>query len=179
MLDAGKGKGFKKIALNEKPESLEKDLEKLFDFSGKKPVNYIKNDADKQLYELGKAAYSTYCAACHQPHGKGMKPLAPPLVDSEWVTGSEQRLIALTMEGMQGPVTVNGVLYKVPDIQPVMPGLRASPDFSDEKIAAVLTYIRNTWDNRAPVVETKAVKEWRDTQSPRGPFTEAELKEIK
>lgn len=178
MLDGGKSKGFKKIALAVQPEDLDRDLAKLFDFSGKQPENFIKTAEDKAAYELGKAAYSTYCVACHQPHGKGMKPLAPPLVDSEWVLGSERRLIALTMEGMEGPVTVNGTLYKVPDIQPVMPGLRVSPDFTDEKIAAVLTYIRNTWDNHAPVVKPETVKAWRDEQPARGPFTEAELKKI-
>ena len=179
MVDGGKSKGFKKIALAEKPESMDGDLAKLFDFSGKKPENFIKTDHEKKIYELGKAAYSTYCVACHQPHGKGMVPLAPPLVDSEWVLGSEKRLIALTIEGMQGPITVNGTVYKAPDIQPVMPGLRVSPDFNDEKIAAILTYVRNTWDNHAPIVDPKTVKAWRDGQPARGPFTEAEARDIK
>jgi glucose/arabinose dehydrogenase/mono/diheme cytochrome c family protein len=179
MAEGGKSKGFKKIALTDKPDSLDGDLAKLFDFSGKKPEDFIKTAEDKRLYEIGKLAYGAYCVACHQPHGKGMVPLAPPLVDSEWVTGSERRLIALTMEGIEGPITVNGTVYKVPDIQPAMPGLRVSPDFTDEKIAAVLTYVRNTWDNHAPVVKAESVKAWRENEEARGLFTESELKEIK
>lgn len=179
MVEGGKSKGFKKIALAEKPDSIDSDLEKLFDFSGKKAENFIKTEEHKRAYKLGEAAYASYCVACHQPHGKGMVPLAPPLVDSEWVLGPERRLIAITMEGMQGPVTVNGTLYKVPDIQPEMPGVRASPDFDDEKVAAILTYIRNTWDNHAPVVDPKSVKAWREGEKPRAALTEAEARAIK
>ena len=105
--------------------------------------------------------------------------LAPPLVDSEWVLGSDKRLIALVLDGMIGPVTVNGKTYTVPEVAPIMPGLRINPEMDDEKIAAILTYVRNTWGNGAAPVSQKAVANYRKQHQARLPFTEAELKKIK
>ncbi|NOX98779.1 MAG: cytochrome c, partial [Verrucomicrobia bacterium] len=140
---------------------------------------YIQSKAHKTLYTQGEKFYSTICIACHQLNGQGLKMLAPPLVDSEWVLGSEQRLIALILDGMIGPVTVNGKTYTVPEVAPIMPGLRINPEMDDEKIAAILTYVRNTWGNGAPLVSKKSVADYRKKQKARLPYTEAELKKIK
>ena len=155
------------------------ELAALFDFSGKGPVNFIKSKTDKTLYTQGEKLYSTICIACHQLNGQGLKMLAPPLVDSEWVLGSDKRLIALVLDGMIGPVTVNGKTYTVPEVAPIMPGLRINPEMDDEKIAAILTYVRNTWGNGAAPVSQKAVANYRKQHQARLPFTEAELKKIK
>ncbi len=168
-----------KAAVSALSEKNMKDLATLFDFSGKGPVKYIKTKTHKTLYTQGEKVYSTICIACHQLNGQGLKMLAPPLVDSEWVLGSEQRLIALVLDGMIGPVTVNGKTYTVPEVAPIMPGLRVNPEMNDEKIAAILTYVRNTWGNGAPPVSEKAVADYRKKQKARLPFTEAELKKIK
>lgn len=185
-------KNYKNIALKTKPSFLSQGakieglstkqknkLTSLFDFSGKAPVNYIKTKNHKRLYAQGAKIYATICIACHQPNGQGMKMIAPPLVDSEWVQGSEQRLIALVLDGMIGPVSVNGKTYTVPEVQPVMPGLRINPEMDDTKIAAILTYVRNNWGNGAPPIEQKAVAGYRKQHKARLPFTEAELKKIK
>tara|TARA_R110002096_G_scaffold206192_7_gene392350 strand:- start:17818 stop:20430 length:2613 start_codon:yes stop_codon:yes gene_type:complete len=190
MISGGKTKGFKQIAMNAALPEFLTDVDsaenkqyasvvKLFDTSGQSEKNYIQTAEQKRLYALGKTEYAKLCIACHQPHGQGMAPLAPPLVDSEWVTGPERRLIAITMEGMMGPLTVNGTLYQAPDIQPVMPGIRVNPEINDEELAAILTYVRNTWGNHAPPVSAKAVAEWRNEESPRAPFTEKEARSIK
>lgn len=190
MISGGKTKGFKQIAMNATlPEFLTNvessdnkkyiSVVKLFDTSGRSEKNYIKSAEHKRLYALGKTEYAKLCIACHQPNGMGIAPLAPPLVDSEWVTGPERRLIAITMEGMMGPVTVNGTLYQAPDIQPVMPGIRVNPEVDDEELAAILTYVRNTWGNHAPPVSPEAVAKWRKEESPRAPFTEKEARPIK
>lgn len=185
-------KNYKSIALKSKPSFLNDDtqskgitskqkseLASLFDFSGKAPVNYLKTKNHKKLYAEGAKVYATICIACHQPNGQGMKMIAPPLVNSEWVQGSEQRLIALVLDGMTGPITVNGKTYTVPEVQPVMPGLRINPEMDDHKIAAILTYVRNTWSNGAKPISPKAVADYRKQQQARLPFTEAELKKIK
>ena len=78
-----------------------------------------------------------------------------------------------------GPITVDGKLYTVPEIPPIMPGMRANPEVDDEKIASMLTYVRNEWGNAATPITPKMVKEWRDTQPLRAPFTAEELMEIK
>ena len=161
-------------------DSQQKELNTLFVAgSAEEEKSLIVSEADKALYQLGKEHYAKICVGCHQPNGKGLQFVAPPLVDSEWVDGSEQRLIALVMDGMMGPVTVNGKKYDVPDVQPVMPGLRINPEVGDKEIAAMLTYVRNTWGNRAAVITEDKVTKYRKEQEARTPWTEDELKKIK
>ncbi len=189
ILSGGKTKGFKKIRLKRVPAVLSSAestsdqrlaaVANLFDLSSHVEKNHIRTAEDKRQFALGQAEYAKLCIACHQANGQGLKPLAPPLVDSEWVTGPERRLIALTMEGMMGPITVNGTLYQAPDIQPVMPGIRSNPEIDDEKLAAILTYVRNAWGNRAPPVSAKSVAKWRKKQPARAPFSEAEARSVK
>ncbi len=184
------GQKFKPIPLKTMPalladsggyadEKRRLELAAVFDFSGKEAEVFLKTEADHAQFALGKRHYAVICAACHQPHGQGLQALAPPLVDSEWVTGSPTRLIALTMDGVMGPITVDGKLYQMPDIQPLMPGMRANPEINDEQIAAMLTYVRNEWGNAASPITPEMVAKWRESQEARAPFTPEELMKIK
>jgi mono/diheme cytochrome c family protein len=58
--------------------------------------------------EKGKVVYSGICQACHQANGQGLPGTFPPLAKSEWVNGSEKRIIAIILKGLQGPITVEG-----------------------------------------------------------------------
>lgn len=132
--------------------------------------------AEKEQFVLGKSLYEHTCSGCHQENGKGVVPIAPPLDGSEWVLGSEERLILVALHGLQGPVTVKGKVYQEPDVQPIMPGLKFNPEFTDEKLAAVLTYVRNAWGNDAEPVQPARVKELRESTIERKePFTEQEF----
>jgi glucose/arabinose dehydrogenase/mono/diheme cytochrome c family protein len=107
----------------------------------------------------GKEVYTRegYCITCHQPDGKGLEASGfPPVIGSEWVTGNEERLIKLVLKGMYGPIEVNGKNY--PGQVPMTPfeGL-----LKDEEVAAVLTYLRNSFGNSAPAVSPAKVKEMR------------------
>jgi glucose/arabinose dehydrogenase/mono/diheme cytochrome c family protein len=183
FIAAGKTKGFKKIPLAPAPALLtgpgeDKTLRaaaSIFDLSGKAPANYLTKPEHHRLYEIGRTEFNKLCATCHHPEGKGMETLAPPLLDSEWVLGPDKRLTALVMEGLMGPIEVNGTRYDVPKVQPVMPGIRFNPELSDEEIAGILTYIRHSWENAAPPVDPAVVRQWRESQAPRAPFTAAEL----
>ena len=98
-----------------------------------------------------------HCITCHQPDGKGLPEAQfPPIADSKWITGSEERLIKLTLHGLQGPIEVNGKKY--PGDVPMTPFKM----LSDEEIAAVLTFVRNTFGNKAPVVKPGTVKRIRE-----------------
>lgn len=131
---------------------------------------------EEEQFILGKSLYEKTCAGCHQENGKGVLPIAPPLDGSEWVTGPEERLILVALHGLQGPVTVKGKVYKEPEVQPVMPGLKGNPEFTDERLAAVLTYVRNAWSNEADAVDALKVKEIRESTIEREePYTENEL----
>ena len=132
---------------------------------------------EQKQYILGKPLYETACASCHGLDGEGLVPVAPPLVASEWVEGSEERLVLVVLHGLEGPITVKGKVYKVPEVQPVMPGIKYNQEFTDEKIAALLTYIRNAWTNDASAIESETVSAIREaTMDRKTPFTEQELK---
>jgi glucose/arabinose dehydrogenase/mono/diheme cytochrome c family protein len=115
--------------------------------------------ADRDKYIKGKAIYEKegFCITCHQADGAGLGASGfPPLAGTEWVTGSEERLIRIALKGMLGPVTVNGKTY--PGQVPMTPfgGL-----LTDDDAAAVLTYVRNSFGNSASVVEAETVKKVR------------------
>ena len=183
MRAAGKDKKFKPIPVKSPHPVFEKadakDLAKLFNIGTGKEIVYLKTDADKKQFKEGEAHYQRICLACHQIHGKGQQFLAPPLVGSEWVMGPKKRLIALSMDGAQGPIDVLGKTYTAPEIQPLMPGLRANPEVNDEQLAAILTYVRNAWGNGASPVSVDEVKKYRDSTELRAPFTPEELLKIK
>jgi glucose/arabinose dehydrogenase/mono/diheme cytochrome c family protein len=132
--------------------------------------------AGKEQFLEGATLYSMNCAGCHHENGKGIIPIAPPLAGSDWVTGSEDRLILLVLHGLQGPVTVNGKLYKEPDVQPLMPGFKDNPELTDERLAALLTYIRNSWTNKAAPIDPSRVTNLRKSSMDRKePFTEEDF----
>ncbi len=121
---------------------------------------------------MGRAVYNQVCASCHQPTGLGLAPVFPPLAGSEWVTGSEDRAIRIVLHGLQGPIQVKGVEYTG-----VMPAAGPGSGFnlSPERIAAVLTFIRQEWGNSAPPVSAARVSEIRAQAGNRGAWTAAEL----
>jgi mono/diheme cytochrome c family protein len=100
---------------------------------------------------LGKAVYNGNCANCHQATGEGQPGSYPPMVGSEWVLGDKERLAAIMLQGLSGPVTVKGGAFG--SMQ--MPSWSSS--LTDEKIANVLTYIRGSWGNKADPVKTEEV----------------------
>ncbi len=110
-------------------------------------------NVDPAVMELGKQAFMT-CMACHGPNAEGTV-IAPPLAQSNWVNGPAENLIRIQLRGLQGPITVSGKKYTPP--VPMM----ALPQQTDEQIAAVLTYVRNSFGNSAPAVTPAQVKALR------------------
>ncbi|QHV93969.1 PVC-type heme-binding CxxCH protein [Spirosoma endbachense] len=111
------------------------------------------------LFNLGKEIYAKegYCATCHQPDGKGLTASGfPPLTGTNWVMGNEDRLIKIALKGLMGPIDVSGKSY--PGQVPMTPfgGL-----LKDKEIAAVLTYVRNSFGNNAPAVLPEKVAKVR------------------
>ncbi len=98
---------------------------------------------------LGETTYKQVCAACHQLDGKGMKGAFPPLAASDYLMADKERALRVVLKGLEGPITVNGELYNS-----VMPALQ----LSDDKVANVVTFIRNSWGNQGDVVTLADVK---------------------
>lgn len=128
-------------------------------------------------FERGKALYGgeAACFGCHGPDGGGLPMLGPPLAGSEWVTGKPETMIKILLHGLTGPVSVGGETYTT---TAEMPALGINPAFTDDKLADVITYVRNEWGNKAAAVTTDQVKKQREATKERTgkPWTPAELK---
>jgi len=116
---------------------------------------------ERALFVKGKELYEreAYCGTCHQAHGQGLAAAGyPPLKQSKWVREDAERLIKLTLKGIYGPMTVMNRDY--PGTVPMTPfeGL-----MDDEEVAAVLTYVRNTFGNQAGAIKPEWVKNVRAT----------------
>ena len=117
----------------------------------------------------GKAVYENVCALCHNPDGAGKPNQAPPLTGSEWVTGSPARIIRIPLAGLTGPIEVKGQQWNL-----AMPAMGAA--LSDDDLAAALTYMRQSWGNKASEITPEMVKAIRAQLGNRSqPFTAAEL----
>jgi mono/diheme cytochrome c family protein/glucose/arabinose dehydrogenase len=139
------------------------------------PPSHLDEEALK-LFRAGHEVYfrDAHCVTCHQPDGKGLDPAFPPLDHSEWVTGDANRLIKLTLHGLMGPLEVNGKKY---DGQ--VPMTPFAGILKDDEIAAVLTYVRNHFGNKASAITPEQVAEVRAATKDRAMFyqTDELLKE--
>jgi mono/diheme cytochrome c family protein len=123
--------------------------------------------------DLGKAVYGGNCANCHQASGMGQPGSYPPLANSDFVIGSKERLAAILLKGLQGPVTVCGASFGTQ----VMPAQEAI--LAPEKLANLMTYLRGSWGNTAGPVTTDEVNAAKAKfASHSAPFTESELLKI-
>jgi mono/diheme cytochrome c family protein len=121
----------------------------------------------------GKKAYGSYCASCHQAAGVGQPGKYPPLSGSEWVLGSKERLEAIILHGLSGPVQVKGASYGTDQMAPWGTVL------DDKHLASVMTYIRGSWDNKAdPVTPEEAAAARAKFTSQSAPYGEADLLKI-
>lgn len=101
----------------------------------------------------GASIYAANCAACHQASGQGLPGVFPPLAGSEWVLAEAPVPIAILLYGLHGDIEVAGTTY-----QGVMP---AFAQLSNSEIAAVVSYIRGSWDNAAGEVSAEEVDQVR------------------
>ena len=157
------------------------DAKRVTEFAAPAASNEMKYDtpkhltgADKKIYKLGSKIYQreAHCATCHLQHGKGSPNVYPPLAGSPWVTGSEDRLIKMTLHGVWGKMTVNGKTYDPARGVPPMTAFKNL--LKDDELAAVLTFVRNTWGNQASAISPDAVKRVRQESSSRSTFWKPE-----
>jgi nitrite reductase (NO-forming) len=94
----------------------------------------------EQAMDRGKRVYGQICVACHQIDGKGVPQAFPPLAGSDYLMADKKRAIHILLNGLQGPITVNGQTYN---------GLMPKLALEDADIAAVLTYVRKSFGNTA------------------------------
>jgi mono/diheme cytochrome c family protein len=126
------------------------------------------------MFAEGKKEYGMICAACHGDDGLGKPGQAPPLAGSEWVTaGSFKRVEEIPQLGLSGSVHVTGQEWNL-SMAPMGVAL------SDSDLAAVLTYIRGSWGNKASPLTDADIKAMRGTVAGHPPINgESGLNAIK
>jgi len=128
---------------------------------------------------MGKSAFNQVCITCHQATGQGVPGIYPPLAGSEWVNGPSARVIRIVLYGLKGEVHVEGHDFNAAAM-PVFGQVSGSAyNWSDEKIAAVLTYVRQEWGNKAAPISADDVAAARKATGDRKEESEAELEAIK
>ena len=104
-------------------------------------------------FSRGKLLYAAHCLACHQADGSGVPNLNPPLMATVWVTGNKSTLLQIMLKGSKGQVEIAGETF-----HNTMP---SQAHLTDQQIADVLTYIRNSFGNKASAVTAAEVKNMR------------------
>ncbi len=135
------------------------------------------SEEHQAMWVLGEEIYKRdgHCITCHQPNGQGLPAAGfPPLDETQWVNGSKERLIRLTLNGLHGPIEVKG--KKFPGFVPMtqFKGL-----LNDQELASVLTYVRNSFGNQSSVVTESEVRDAREaTKQKAGFWSPDELKKL-
>jgi len=101
----------------------------------------------------GKKVYTLHCLSCHMADGGGVANMNPPLINTPYVLGDKNKMIQIVLKGFNEGVEINGDTYTNP-----MP---AQPTLTDQEIADVLTYVRNSFGNKAGAVKAADVKKIR------------------
>lgn len=120
----------------------------------------MKNDAAREMRQPqpgvqkslaeGEKIYQKYCLTCHQADGSGVPNMTPPLMQTSFVLGDKEKLINIVLNGLKN-VDIDDQTYNNP-----MPALGSV--LKDQEIANVLTYVRNSFGNKAPGITMEEVK---------------------
>ena len=111
--------------------------------------------------KAGETLFAGTCSTCHQANGAGLEGVFPPLAASDYLNADPKRAIGVVVNGLSGPVTVNGK-----DYVSVMPPMS---QLNDDEIANILTYVYASWGNSGAVVSAAEVAQVRtSTTRPAG-----------
>ncbi|MGB8168570.1 MAG: PVC-type heme-binding CxxCH protein [Chthoniobacteraceae bacterium] len=125
--------------------------------------------AEQKSYDLGREVFNreAHCVTCHQPDGKGVENTYPALAKSEWLDNDE-RMIKIVLKGLYGELKFQGKTYGPSKNTPPMIGF--GPLANDEEIAAVISYVRQSFGNDLEFVKAEDVKRIREQTKDRNIF---------
>jgi mono/diheme cytochrome c family protein len=95
-----------------------------------------------RYYSAGQELYKTHCSNCHGGNGEGLAALIPPLTDAAYLKQHRSELACYVKNGLKLPILVNGKAYNGQ-----MPPAALAP----VEIAQVLTYVQNSFGNKADI----------------------------
>jgi mono/diheme cytochrome c family protein len=141
-----------------------------------KNLIYTKKTVRTDSRTAGYKIFRNICATCHGIDGDGIDGLGPPLKNSEYVTGSSERLTRVILHGLSGPVHVNGKLY---ESNMTMPGLANNSEYSDLDILNIISYLGNAFPGKSKKVDLEQIKLIREAKPLSGDsYTENELLQL-
>src|ERR1039457_5930912 len=114
-------------------------------------ASYQPQSGAASMLAHGKTVYETYCGLCHGIDGLGKPAQAPPLAGSEWVAKDVASLARIPLTGLNGLIQVKGRDWNL-SMAPM------GATLSDADLAAVLTYIRESWGNKNGAVSADQIK---------------------
>jgi mono/diheme cytochrome c family protein len=118
----------------------------------------LPQDDTKASIDRGAKVYQTYCLSCHQANGMGVPKMTPPLKKTKWVLGDKKELTQMLLKGLQGEIEIDGQYFN---------GVMPSQSYlKDQELADVMTYVRNSFGNKAAPISAAEVKKWRATLKP-------------
>jgi mono/diheme cytochrome c family protein len=145
-----------------------------------KPTTGEGAPAKVDMVAVGKGAFNAVCITCHQATGQGMPGIYPPLAGSEWVNGPASRVIRIVVYGLKGDIHVEGHDFNTAAMPVFGQQVTGSVyNWSDEKIAAVLTYVRQEWGNKGGPVSVDEVAAVHKAVGDRKEMSESELNQVK
>jgi nitrite reductase (NO-forming) len=104
----------------------------------------------EQQIAAGAVLFKGTCSVCHQDNGEGLPNVFPPLAKSDYLLKDPKRSIEVVLNGLSGPVKVNGATYN--SVMPPMSQL------NDDEVANILTYVLNTWGNEGGAISKEQVQ---------------------
>lgn len=116
-----------------------------------------KSGISEARMENGKKVYQTYCQSCHMENGAGVPRMNGPLIGSKYVAGGKEKLISIVLHG--SAALANDPERKYQNTMPSMSNL------TDQEIADVLTYIRNSFNNKGLEITPEEVKPVREKKN--------------
>jgi mono/diheme cytochrome c family protein/glucose/arabinose dehydrogenase len=133
------------------------------------PTRKKLTSAEQKAYDLGREVFNreAHCVTCHQADGKGVDNTYPGLVKSEWLDDDE-RMIKIVLKGLYGELKYQGKTYGPSKNTPPMIGF--GPLANDEEIAAVISYVRQSFGNDLDFVKAEDVKRVREQVKDRNIF---------
>jgi len=109
--------------------------------------SFVQTSAPNNSIQDGKKVYDTYCISCHMENGMGVEGAFPSLVKTGNLS-DKNRLVKIILQGMRGPLKVNGISFD---------GEMAGIEMTEKEVADVINYIRNSWGNKAPLVQVAEI----------------------
>jgi mono/diheme cytochrome c family protein len=137
----------------------------------KKNINsiFVQSSVPVDERTNGLTIYGSTCATCHGVDGDGINHVAPSLKGSEYMEGPTDRLAMIILNGLEGPLHVNGQLY---NLNGAMPNF--ANNFTDKQIADIIEYLHNSFVSKSKkAISPEEIKNLRRKHS--GTLTEKEL----